>query len=308
MAKRSKAEKYLGCKVMDLPEKLVAKAAAYAVEVNPANRPPEDKVTDALLRSIVALVGTDVELDHEDIPDIIADHLTLMTSKYWGSDGVDLSVSFMEQTTAEFRNKVLAHANSWDEFAKVKFSWSQSNGDVRISTGRGGYYSYLGPDIRMIPKNQQTMNLERFSVSTPESEYRRVVRHEFGHTLGFAHEHMRREIVSRLNVQKTLDYFLGFQGWDANTTQQQVLTPLQESSIRGTPNADDTSIMCYALPAEITTDGRAIPGGNDFTAADKEFAAKLYPLGTITPPEPGADLVVAFPDLKAGRYKLVLQL
>jgi len=55
-----------------------------------------------------------------------------------------------------------------------------------------GYWSYLGTDILHIPKNRPTMCLENFSMDTLESEYKRVVRHETGHTLGFPHEHMRR--------------------------------------------------------------------------------------------------------------------
>ena len=55
-----------------------------------------------------------------------------------------------------------------------------------------GYWSYLGTDVLHIPVDQQTMNLQGFTERTPESEYRRVVRHETGHTMGFPHEHMRR--------------------------------------------------------------------------------------------------------------------
>ncbi len=50
-------------------------------------------------------------------------------------------------------------------------------------------------------------------MSTPESEYRRVVRHETGHTLGFPHEHMRKELVARLDPQKCYIYYRRF-GWD----------------------------------------------------------------------------------------------
>ena len=40
------------------------------------------------------------------------------------------------------------------------------------------------------------MNLEAFTMQTPDSEFHRVVRHEAGHTLGFPHEHMRKAIVA----------------------------------------------------------------------------------------------------------------
>lgn len=57
---------------------------------------------------------------------------------------------------------------------------------------------------------------------------------------------------------------------------QQVLTPLSNMSIFGTP-ADQTSIMCYQLPGSITRDGRPITGGVDINATDYAFAGRIYP-------------------------------
>ena len=52
-----------------------------------------------------------------------------------------------------------------------------------------------------------TMNLEGFTMRTPESEFLRVVRHEAGHTLGFEHEHMRTQLVQRIDRKKAIAYF-----------------------------------------------------------------------------------------------------
>jgi hypothetical protein len=64
--------------------------------------------------------------------------------------------------------------------------------------------------------------------------------------------------------------------WDKATVDAQVLTPLSEGSLRGTP-ADQTSIMCHQLPGEITKDGKPITGGTDINATDYDFAGKIYP-------------------------------
>ena len=120
------------------------------------------------------------------------------------------------------------------------------------------------------------MNLQDFSMSTPESEYHRVVRHETGHTLGFPHEHMRQELVGRIDPQKAYAYFWRTQGWDKSTVDEQVLTPLDQSSIMGTP-PDQTSIMCYQLPGEITKDNEPIIGGLDINQTDYGFAVRIYP-------------------------------
>ena len=63
-----------------------------------------------------------------------------------------------------------------------------------------------------IPAKAQTMNLEAFTMNTPESEFHRVVRHETGHTLGFPHEHMRKALVDKIDPQKALEFFGRTQG------------------------------------------------------------------------------------------------
>lgn len=113
-------------------------------------------------------------------------------------------------------------------------------------------------------------------MTTRPSEFNRVIRHEAGHTLGFPHEHMRRELVARIDRQKAYDYFRRTQGWSPAMVDQQVLTPLDQRSIVGTP-ADQTSIMCYQLPGVITRDGQPILGGPDIDTTDRSFARRIYP-------------------------------
>jgi hypothetical protein len=161
---------------------------------------------------------------------------------------------------------------------------------VRISRAAGGYWSYLGTDILHISTSRQTMNLEGFTMNTPESEFKRVIRHETGHTLGFPHEHMRREIVALIDREKAYDYFRRTQGWSQSMVDQQVLTPLDERSIFGTPT-DQTSIMCYQLPGSITKDGNPVLGGTDINPTDSSFAKRIYPVpvATLQPPEESAE-------------------
>ena len=120
------------------------------------------------------------------------------------------------------------------------------------------------------------MNLQGFTMSTDEKEYRRVVRHEAGHTLGFPHEHMRQVLVDRIDPQKAYEYFKRTQGWSKEMVDQQVLTPLDPTKIIGT-EADRDSIMCYQLPGTITKDGKPIRGGLDINPLDADFTATIYP-------------------------------
>jgi hypothetical protein len=247
--------------------RLLAKAADTALRINPVNAP---------FFGPLASVAADLNMDPMRI--------AVLTSKYWGPTPRQLTVSFMESTPANLRARIVSHMNAWTQTECISFAETQGTGDVRISRGPGGYYSYLGTDILHIPKNRQTMNLEAFTMNTPESEYKRVVRHETGHTLGFPHEHMRRTLVARIDPSKAYPFFLKTQGWNKQTVDQQVLTPLDERSLMSSP-ADQTSIMCYQLPGSITRDGKPIVGGVDINATDYTFAGKIYP-------KPGHDVTI----------------
>lgn len=240
-------------------------AAERACQINPANAPP---VMMGLMRDAAPT----------------REHLAVVTTKKWGAGGVNLTVGFRDNPSTELRNKILLHMNAWGQYANVKFVWSTVDQQVRIAFGNSGYWSYLGTDILGIPKNEPTMNLQGFTINTPDREFYRVVRHETGHTLGFPHEHARRDIVSRLDPQKTIAYFKQTQGWNEATIRQQILTPLSEASITGTTEAEETSIMTYSFPASITKDGKPIPGGDDITPMDGAFVAKMYPKSVQPPP------------------------
>lgn len=202
--------------------------------------------------------------------------LAVLTTKYWGPQIRRMTVSFMESTPADLRARIVRHMNAWSSCCGISFVETGGTGDVRISRGGGGYWSYLGTDILHIPKNRPTMNLQSFTMNTPESEYRRVVRHETGHTLGFPHEHMRKALIARIDPAKAYVWFRQQYGWDKATVDSQVLTPLSEAQLMGTP-PDQTSIMCYQLPGAITRDGKPILGGGDINATDCSFAGKIYP-------------------------------
>lgn len=113
-------------------------------------------------------------------------------------------------------------------------------------------------------------------MNTPELEYRRVVRHQTGHTLGFPHEHMCRALVARIDHASAYDYFFRIFGWGKQTVDAQVLTPLDERSLMGTAS-DQTSVMSYQLPGSITRDNSPILGGLDINQTDYAYASKIYP-------------------------------
>lgn len=213
--------------------------------------------------------------------------LAVDTNVWWGDKEMDITVAFQAKASNALRNKTLQYANAWNKFCNKRFVYSKVDPMVRVTFDGDGYWSYLGTDVLGIPPHMPTMCLQGFTVNSPESEWNRVVKHEFGHTLGCSHEHMRPEIVDLLDVEKTVKYFMQTQGWSRKDVMQQVLTPISVKSIRGTVGADDTSIMCYQLPASITKNGKPIRGGDDINELDAKFIATIYPKAVAPPVEPG---------------------
>ncbi|MGH9753077.1 MAG: M12 family metallopeptidase [Blastocatellia bacterium] len=249
-----------GCVIKFLPPRLLIKAAEIATTINPSNAPAVGPLASVM----------------KEGQEITRLELAVVTSKYWGPAQRRLTVSFMDSAPTDLRVRIISHMNAWCKTSGISFVETLGVGDVRISRGPGGYWSYLGTDINLIPKNRPTMNLQDFTMNTVESEFRRVVRHEAGHTLGFPHEHMRKALVARIDPEKAYIWFEEKYKWPKAMVDAQVLTPLDEASLMGTP-ADKNSIMCYQLPGEITKDGRPIPGGADINQTDYAFAGKIYP-------------------------------
>ena len=260
------------CRPRALTPEQAAKVLRRSIEINPANA-DEQRV---LARTPVGRRGG-------------PRRLAVLIGHKWPETGVRLTVQFLDNPSRDLRARILLHMNAWSKTTNVQFVETASVGQVRIARldapeELSGYWSYVGTEILGIEEDQPTFNLEGFTMRTPEAEFRRVVRHEAGHTLGFEHEHMRADLIRKIDRRKAIAYFDRTEGWTAQETIEQVLTPLAKKSIMGTTESDPHSVMCYQIPAEITKDGKAIPGGKDITPKDYEFAAKIYPI-----PKPARD-------------------
>lgn len=268
MSKRIKpavvSDDFIGCTLKFLPEDQWHAAAITAIAANPMNAP------------------SFVMPGEVSTPKRIA----VLTDKKWPTTGVKLTVQFLDNPDAATRSMILDHMNAWSAYCNVAFVETNQQGQVRIARGNTGYWSYLGMDVLHIPAGQPTMNLQGFTSHTPVSEYKRVVRHETGHTLGFPHEHARAAIVALLNRPAVYAYFKQFQNWDRQEVDDQILTSLDESKLMGTP-VDVDSIMTYQFPGSLTLSGQPIPGGLDIDPSDGAFAGSLYPLTVVLPPPAG---------------------
>ena len=263
------AHPFIACTPKTLPKREWIPAAETAFANNPTNLVPTARLT----RVARSFKPTPLSL-------------SIVRHSFWGHDGVTLTVSFMDNPQADLRKRILSHMNAWSKTANVKFVASNTDPVVRVARQggpNGGYWCYVGTDLMHIARHRPTMNLEGFTMSTSEAEFHRVVRHEAGHALGFPHEHMRRQLVNLIDPQKAFAYFLREDGWGEREVRDQVLTPIEDRSILGTP-PDVRSIMCYQIPGSLTKTGRPIVGGLDIDRTDYAFAKSMYPKGGTPPP------------------------
>jgi hypothetical protein len=253
------------CRDVQLPFGLALQAGRFAERINPANAVPPHSL--GILSAQFSI----------QLP-IHPEHTAILNSAYWGVRGVHCTVGFMHQVPAEFAQHFFEHANAWGQYANVIFTpaGAGEKAMVRVTCRGDGYWSYLGPQIISVPANQPTMCLQDFDRGMPESEWRRVVRHEVGHTLGLLHEHMLPEIIELLDPQAVIADFMATQGWSRQMVVEQILTPPRPGTYTARKPSVD-SIMCYQFAGKDTRNGQPIPGGLDITPDDGEFVGSLYP-------------------------------
>jgi hypothetical protein len=254
---------FVCCATKPLPPELHLDAAWQAALLRPENAPD-------LIR---------LAYEHPSTETLPSQSLTMLRTKFW-PNGANLTVAFRGGNPAT-NGRVLQFANIWSQFANVSFvAWIPGQPpDIVVGYDQPGYWSLLGTDSAIYGRSgQTTLNLQGFdSGRMPDSEWYRVVCHEFGHALGAVHEQMRREVVERIDPEACIAYFGRTQGWDRATVIAQILTPVEDSPAYLASPVDEVSIMEYALPKEIMRDKRPVVGGTQINSRDAALVGKAYP-------------------------------
>src|SRR6266446_1776586 len=92
-----------GCVIKSLPKRLLIRAAETARTINPANAPVFGPLS-AVSRTF-----------HIDEPLRIA----VLTAKYWGPKPHKWTVSFMESTPTDLKDRIISHMNAWTKCGNV---------------------------------------------------------------------------------------------------------------------------------------------------------------------------------------------
>lgn len=242
------------CTELSLPNEFLEKAAVDAINENPENAPP------LLSQSIVGV--------HISKPT-----LALITGKKWRR-GRTLHVNFLGGSKKVHR-KVRDYASRWEDYADIKFSFSPSEGDIRVSFVSGGSWSYVGTDALQISPPNATMNFGWLEEDTSEEEYERVVVHEFGHALGCIHEHQHPKAKIPWDRPKVYDYYKQNFGWDRNKVDHNVFRKYSEN-ITNFSSYDSLSIMHYAIPNSLTIGDYEVGWNTTLSPTDKSFISIAY--------------------------------
>lgn len=182
--------------------------------------------------------------------------------------------------------KVKYYAKQWELFANIKLEYVTNLKDATIRIGfigGAGSYSAIGRDALTFSPDLITMNFGWFTTTTKEEEFRRVTLHEFGHALGFIHEHQSPAVAIPWDKEKVYAFYaLPPNNWsrdkvDFNFFAKDNVTTTNYS------NYDPLSIMHYPVPPEFTTNGSEIPFNTDFSATDKQYASYIYPFPPLPP-------------------------
>lgn len=219
---------------------------------------------------------------------IIRQPLAGYTDKMW-EPGQEITVAFyIVGASVSIIENVKAIAKEWEQYANIKLVFVQSYADALIRVGfvKGSSYSLIGRDVLLEDPAKATMNFG-WLLGATQSETRRVVLHEFGHALGFIHEHQTFGNGIPWDREKVYAYYAQQDGyWTKEAVDQNVFYKYSYSETNYS-SFDRHSIMQYPVPKELTTDSSSIEMNRELSATDKQYAALFYPFPAAPPSASG---------------------
>jgi len=161
--------------------------------------------------------------------------------------------------------------------AQVRIAFNQTDGS----------WSYVGRDCLTAYDDDPTMNLGWDLRESPDT-----AAHEWGHALGFAHEHQNPAAGITWNEDAVYAALSAPpNSWSRETIYENILRKLAPADIAVGSPWDPSSIMEYPfepglirLPAEYAVAGLQPPGV--LSAKDRAVALQAYPPTGVTPPPP----------------------
>lgn len=206
----------------------------------------------------------------------------------------ELQVSF-KGGDMQLHQQISETASIWSEHGNLRFDfgydsntgafrlWTENDtSHIRVGFADPGYWSLVGTDssdTTIAQPGEITLNLSGFDVELPNN-WKGVVLHEFGHALGFHHEHQSPALECDFDWNKLYDYLGGPPNYWPKWKVDHNLRQLQSGGMIYSAH-DKHSIMHYSFPGWMFVTGKNSPcytvENNDLSETDKEMMGEAYP-------------------------------
>jgi serralysin len=215
----------------------------------------------------------------------------LQSDATW-SRGATIRVAFLDGSTSR-KEQVETFAKQWFEQSGAEFRFEfgapRGSSQVRVTFRGQGFWSRIGREADQFP-GQATLTLS-FRGDEEEAEVHRLVLHEFGHSLGFMHEHKHPEAGIQWDRQRALAYYrprLPPTMSDAEIWDQLVALPRDSFRYKFYP-FDPLSVMLYMVPKEAVVPGTWKPefGNNNQKLSQSDMAIAVEAYGGKKPQDGG---------------------
>ena len=202
------------------------------------------------------------------------------TMKMW-NPGQNISVYLSSTNGSDLiRQKVMTYAKNWELIANIKLNFVTNINDAQIKvefSDDNRSWSWIGREVLFNPLGLYTMHFGWFNSTTKESEFKSTVLHEFGHALGFIHEHQSPANSIQWNKPEVYKYYAGPpNNWSASDVDVNFFAKYNAGSTNFS-RYDPKSIMHYPIDKGLTLDGFSVSANFDFSPIDISFARQVYP-------------------------------
>ncbi len=205
-----------------------------------------------------------------------------------------LTVSF-KGGSVELHKKIADTANEWTKYGNIRFDfgydpttntfrqWSQNDAShIRVGFEFRGYWSLVGTDAKdenIAKDGEITLNLSGFDRQLPQG-WAGTVLHEFGHALGFHHEHQSPAGNCDFDWEKLYEHLAQPPNEWSRAKVDHNLRQLPGGGLTFSPH-DKTSIMHYSFPAWMFKNGEAstcfVSRNDVLSPMDKKMIGEAYP-------------------------------